>query len=538
MTRAAAKRGNLRKRPGNLGRWFATACCPLPLALLGTGCAQLNLVPGARTALAPIARASGAEPGKPPVSPYCQVPQGALVQAAGADEGPKTEPEQIPVLPQKEPAPPPLPDTGHVPSHALPIGLDTVLRLAEDKNAKVSEARARVDEAYADKSIADAKWLPDIYVGTGFYRHEGGIQDPDGTFIHSSMGSIFAGMELCGHYDIKEIAYIQVDAQRKVWQQKGELSRITSEKLLDASQTYVDLLAVHNAEAIARDLEARLKDLLDQAQRYVKAGVAPIKVEVARTQAEIYAQQQHILKYHAQAAAAAAKLIYLLGLDPCAELLPVDKQLIPFELADANAPICDLVAKSLANGPGIREMEGLLALIEDSMAKAEGPSKYLPIFEVRMAEGAFGAGPGDNLTWDNRWDLCLQARWNLTDLMTAHDHHQAVMAKAAQAHLSYEDLRGKLTAGVQESRETILTSRDQIGLSRQQIEQAQEAYRRGDLRLKNDFTPSSFSEMLNAVRGLGEAQRNYLQAIIDHDKAQLQLMVLVGGNGNGCHGAP
>ena len=78
--------------------------------------------------------------------------------------------------------------------------------------------------------------------GTAYYRwHEGGIQDFDGQFIHSSYGSLFAGLEMRGKLDLRETAYQRIDAERKVWQQKGELSKLTSETLLDAAGTYVDL---------------------------------------------------------------------------------------------------------------------------------------------------------------------------------------------------------------------------------------------------------------------------------------------------------
>src|SRR5205085_5040776 len=123
---------------------------------------------------------------------------------------------------------------------------------------------------------------------------------------------------------------------------------------------------------------------------------------------------------------------------------------------DASVPSSELVAQVLASGPGIREMEGLLALIQESTERSAGASKYLPIFEVRMAEGGFGAGAGDRMDWDNRWDLGLQARWNLSDFFTRCERQRALQAKVQQAHLAYQDLRGKLTLGVQDSHETIV----------------------------------------------------------------------------------
>src|SRR5206468_11640310 len=121
----------------------------------------------------------------------------------------------------------------------LPISLDTVLRLAEEQNGQIALARERVREATAEKHLK--QWLPDLYVGTAYYRHEGGIQNEDGTLTRSSFGAMFGGMEVRGRFDLREAVFQRVDAERKVWQQKGELSKLSSENLLDAANTYVDL---------------------------------------------------------------------------------------------------------------------------------------------------------------------------------------------------------------------------------------------------------------------------------------------------------
>ena len=77
------------------------------------------------------------------------------------------------------------------PMKVLPISIDTVLRLAEDQNAQVGVARERVSEAYAEKDVAAYAWLPKLYAGIAYYRHEGGIQNEDGTLQHSSFSSLF-----------------------------------------------------------------------------------------------------------------------------------------------------------------------------------------------------------------------------------------------------------------------------------------------------------------------------------------------------------
>jgi outer membrane protein TolC len=421
------------------------------------------------------------------------------------------------------------------PGKILPISLDTVLRLAQDQNGQINLARERLQEAFASRDVADKRWMPDVFVGTSYWRHEGGNQNPDGTFVHSSYGGVFAGMEVCSHLDIRDLAFQKIDAERQVWQKKGELSKLTSENLLEAANTYVDLLAARSGEAIALILQGYLRELRERAKKL--ADIDPgAEVEVERIEAELAGQEQILRKLREAATASAAKLVYLLGLDPCAELMLVDRQLAPFSLVDTTVPTCDLVAQALATGPGIREMEGLLALIHDASEKAKGLGQYLPIVELHMAEGAFGAGPGASTDWDNRFDLGLQVRWNLTEFVTARERRRVADSKMQQAHLTYQDLRAKLTASVQAAREASLSGADQARLGRVQIEHAGKAYERSNYRLINNIKGRSPSEVLLAIRALGGAQLNYLNAVRDHDKAQLQLLVLLGrAEENTCH---
>jgi outer membrane protein TolC len=227
--------------------------------------------------------------------------------------------------------------------------------------------------------------------------------------------------------------------------------------------------------------------------------------------------------------------VYLLGLDPCTVLVPADGTLAPLDLVEAGVPTCDLVGRALAVGPGIREMEGLLNLIHRSLDQAHSRAQYAPVLEMRMAEGAFGAGPGEDMKWDNRWDLGVQARWNLTDLLTRHERQRVLDAKVSQAHLAYQELRAKLTLGVQDAREAALAGREQIRVGQEQIEFARRAYDLSDERLRNTLQGSSASEVLLSLQSLALARIGYLNAVRSYDKAQLRLLILT-GPGAGCAG--
>lgn len=428
-------------------------------------------------------------------------------------------------------APEELPPTV-APNSVVPISLDTVFRLAEQNNPQIGIAREKINEAYAEKRVADKRWLPDVYAGTAFYRHEGGIQSFEGPLVRSSTGAMFSGVEMNSQFDVREYGFQKINAQRQIWQQKGELSRVTSETLLDAANTYIDLLTALTGQAIARDVEKDLQEILKNSEQLASAEPGA-RVQVHRALAALRGQQQALTKLRSQAEAAMAKLIYVLGLDPCTTLVAVDQRLVPIELVDASPPVCTLVNQALACGPGIQEMEGLLALINDSVSRSQGLGAYLPVLGVRVAEGGFGAGPGDSMTWDNRFDLGLQARWNLTEHLLRRDRRLATQAKINQAHLAYQELRNKLTAGVTEARISILSGREQIQFGEEQINSARATQRLSNERLKAHLTNES-SEVLFAIRELALAQLGYLTALNAYDKAQIRMLVLLGTANGKC----
>jgi outer membrane protein TolC len=408
----------------------------------------------------------------------------------------------------------------------VPICLDVVFRMAEHQNGQVQVARLKVEEAFNDQELARKHWLPDLSVGMSTWRHEGGIQDFYGNLVKSSYGGDFAGLELSGKYDWKETLFRRVEAERRYWQQQGELSKLTNENLLDASSTYIDLLASRTGIAISLETEVRLNNLLRQAEAMAKIDPG-LNVEVSRINSELAAQNVLTVKLREASTGASAKLAYLLGLNPCCELMAMD-QLVPLGLVDASQDVQSFVTQVLSKGPGVRELEGLLRTVETARNSNYGWQHWVPAICVDMQEGAFGAGSGSQLDWANRMDLQVRLRWNLNEFLYAKQKRQQAAMHIQQVQLSYEDLRMKLTLGVQEARESILSGTERVRLAEKHITHSEESYRLSDQRLKQNIKGRSSSEVLLALRSLGGAQLEYLQAVRDLNKAQLRLYTLVG----------
>jgi outer membrane protein TolC len=469
---------------------------------------------------------------RPLVQPASQAAE--VVQASfRGTRGPEVLPAPHELGSARNQPPPPAPAAS---GKMLPITMDTVLRLAEEQNAQVALAREKLNESLAQQALASKSWLPQTTAGIGYYRHEGGIQAPNGQLLNSSFGSLFPGLELRSEIDLKEAAYHRVNAERQHWQTRGELSRITSETLVEAGSAYIDLLTARRGEAVARELEKYQQQLLEQALKiYADDKTAAVAALVASVRAELLDRQRLLAKLRQQGDQASAKLGYLLGLPPDVCLVPVDEAFTPVELVDATAPVCDLVNQALASGPGVEEMQRIIAAIQGGIDQANGPGRFMPNFQVNAIEGPFLAGGGGALSATNRFDLGLQAKWNLLDWVTARERLRLAESKLYQAQLNYRDLQGKLTSGVQQSQTGILAGRDQIRFSAEQIRSAAEAYQKNQLRLKEQLQSESIKDTLNSIRLLDAAHFGYLLAVNAHNKAQVQLMVLLGpGQGAPC----
>jgi outer membrane protein TolC len=409
----------------------------------------------------------------------------------------------------------------------VPITLDAVLRIAEQTNAKIGGAREKLHESQMREEQAQKKWMPEVYAGASYFRHEGGIQDFNGRLVHSSFGSFMPGLQIKTDWDIREATFKQLDAERMAWQRKAELSQVNSEVLLEAATTYVDLLTARRAEELFRQLERYERKVLGRAEILAKTESAADML-VSGLRSSLSNREYQAAQMHQQGDAASAKLVYLLGLPPLTRLVPVDPVLVPVELLDANAPTEILVDRALTSGPGVQELTGLMNTIQTGLDKSYGCQNLLPKVGVCVYEGMIAAGPGLSTSVDNRLDVFLQLQWNLTELMQGESKRALARSSLEQARWTLKDVKDRLASTVQEAQNAVRASREMIGHSTAQIQQASKQYELSDKRVEEGTRGSSPADVVTAIRSLELAHFNYVQATRDHNKAQARLLVLVG----------
>jgi len=438
-------RGGLRLLTG-LARfgWLGWGLSLLAGLLLAPGCSQSNYY-----LLTPFGLPHSSSPSFFPVqlehsiSPLQQVaysaeqlPEPGKVPAGKASGG-------KPVLPPPVPA---------APAKLLSLDLLAVLRLTEEHNAQIALHREKV--------------------------HEAEVQ------AEPKCGPIMACLADC----LLPTRRLKLDSN--VWEQRAELSRVTSETLQDAGNTYVDLVTARRGEAIARELEVYQLAVLERAEKMKKIDVKA-NVLVESVQTEVTGRRQALARLHQQGDAAAAKLAYLLGL-PCDTVpVPVDQVPGPLDLVDLSVPVAALIAQAQTTGPGVQELHGLLGVLQGGLADMQC-----------------------------RWHLCQDP--SKKECLTE--------SKVVQVELSLQDLCGKLAAGVQEAYAAIPAGRSQIAYGAQMIQYAREAYRLSDLRLKENAPGATITEVMQAIRALEQAYIEQLSAISAHNKAEVRLLLFLGPN--------
>ncbi len=133
----------------------------------------------------PIARPSGELPPALPTAPGSPDPNPV---APTSTAGSRSTPEAHLTAPGDAPGTPLIP--GQV---IEPIDLASALKLAGARDLDIALAKERVCQAVAELDQARVLWLPSLYLGPNWIRHDGQVQTVQGQVINTSKSSLFLG---------------------------------------------------------------------------------------------------------------------------------------------------------------------------------------------------------------------------------------------------------------------------------------------------------------------------------------------------------
>lgn len=345
----------------------------------------------------------------------------------------------------------------------IAVNFDTVMRLTYERNAEILTSREHVNESQIALDAALQSCMPEMF------RKD--------TFKTSV-------------------------AEATVWRRRIELRKVETDNLQDAANTYFDWLTVLRGEEVSRDLLQKEQKLLTRTRK-LAASERPVQVVVEAIETAVNGQQQNIFHMQQQIGGVAAKLAYLMGMN--GGILTPAETLEPMNRVDATVPVEVLIKQAQENGPGVRELQGLIGSIQQSIAESCRAQRCCARTGAAMICGRL----------------------------------QIAQSQLQQAQLSLLNTQLKLRAGVEDAFTAVLSGSQQIDLASKAINHAKETYRIMDLR-ETEESPQdrmrnkTYDGVLNSIRQLSQAYSNYLTAVSDYNKAQARLLILLGTYANNC----
>lgn len=414
----------------------------------------------------------------------------------------------------------------------LPIDLATALRLANASNPTIGFARARVDEAYQRLKQADILWLPNLTVGAQYIRHDGQLQDVVGRVFATSKSNVFSGGGLTARFDLADAFFLPLVARRLTEAEASRAESVSQNIQLDAALAYFDLLQVYGAVAVNADTLARAEQMLNRSIAADKAGLNKTKADVNRAETEVNLRRQEAIVLRGRAAAASARLVRILLLDPNVELVPADDQILPLTLVPPSSTVASLIELGQFQRPDLAAAQSLTTANETRERQARvGP--FMPKVQLDYISGTFGGGINSTVdSFSSRGDGTAALFWEFRNLGFGNlrqikERH----AQTDQTRFQEIEIRARVAAEISESAKLAGARFQSLDAAQRAVTQALEMYRK---LLETSFgmiaprAQYDALEPLLAIQALNQARSIYLNEVIEFNRAQFRLYTALG----------
>jgi outer membrane protein TolC len=486
----------------------------------------------------------------------------------GVDAAPATSrtgalPEALPIDPAARPARPepttlattPEDDLGAplVPGQVIrPIDLPDALRLAGANDLDVAIARERVCQAVAELQQARVQWLPSLYLGPNWIRHDGQAQVVEGQVKTISKSSLFLGgtaaagssvsgpipsggpAQVSGLTSIlrfSDAIFDSLAARQVLDARKAGVQTATNDALLGVAEAYLDLQQAAGDLAIAREAAANAEQLATLTASYARTG-AGLEADHRRAAAERERQRKNVEAAVGELETASAELVRRTRLDPMLVVAPVEPPETVLHLVPERCPIDELITTGLRNRPELAEAQTFVQVTLTRLKQAR-LRPLIPSLAFRYSGGGFGGGVngffGD---FASRSDADVNLYWELQNLGFA-DRAIARQRAAQQrtAHLELMKIQDRVAA------EVVQSAKGRIAASRR-LQQAGQALPEAQASLALNMTsirrgaglPGATRpiEVLQPIQALAQARSDYLAAVLAYNRAEFRLHRAIG----------
>lgn len=418
------------------------------------------------------------------------------------------------------------PAVAHSETQHYPIDLPTALRLANASNLEVAVVRERVNASYARVEGAEALWLPNLTTGTQYLLHEGTIQRAAGDILDVRRSSLLVGGGPTLAVDVADAVFEPLIARQLLCADVFAAEAATHNTLLRVAEGYLDLLSAHGHQAIAEETFKNANELVRLTDEFVKQEVG-LKSDAARALTERGIREQQLQAAQEKIILASAVLSQLLRLDAQVQLTPVESQVVPLEVVDADVPLPELVAQGLQSRPELAEQLHLVQASVERLHQAQyGP--LIPSVLLGYQGGGFGGGTGSHFgTFQDRNDLTAAAVWELRNFgFGDHALRKVRESQYREANLRWMQTADRVAIEVVAAHRLVQTRRQQMSISGRTVNSAKRSFDLNMARIRGGAGLPI--EVLQSLQALDRARQDYLSAVIAFSKSQFRLLNAIG----------
>lgn len=428
-----------------------------------------------------------------------------------------------------------------------PIDLATTLRLAGARDLDIAFARERVAESLAALEQARVLWLPSLFIGPNWIRHDGQAQIVEGPVRSISKSSLFLGATAAAGSSVSgpvpaggpaqvsgltsilrfsDAIFEPLAARRVVDARRATIAAATNDALLGVAEAYFDMQAAAGRLLIAREAAAHAGTLAELTGSYARTG-AGLEADYRRSLAERERRRKEVEAAVGELEVASAELVRRVRLDPRIVVAPVEPPETVLRLVDGRCALDTLIVTGLRHRPELAESR---ALVEATLVRLKQARlrPLIPSLALRYSGGGFGGGRNEFFgNFDARSDADVNLYWELQNLGFA---DRAIARQRAaqqrQASLQLYKLQDRVAA------EVVRAEKYRLAADRQIVESSRalpEAIRSLELNFTNIRRGAGLPgatrpiEVLQPIQALAQARIDYLDAVLAFNRAQFRL---------------
>jgi outer membrane protein TolC len=463
------------------------------------------------------------------------------------DDLPPPEPLLPPEALQIDKAAPAVPLALLAPAHGdkpLPINLPTALQLANVKPLDIALASERIRVAAAQLERAQVLWLPTVYLGAEYSRHDGQIQETPGNVFGTSRSSLQLGAGPSAVFALTDAIFAPLAERQVVRAREAGLQSARNDSFLAVAEAYFNVQQARGELAGAVDAAARAEEVVRRTEKL--QGILA-DVDLVRARTEYDRRDQVVDATRERWRTASAELMRILRLDASALVEPLEEPHLRVTLVGLEKPVDELIPVALTYRPELAEQQALvqatLVRLRQERLRPLIPSVLLRGASTNpsqgtLAGGYFGGGMNDNLSnFGARSDFDIQVLWEFQNL--GFGNAARVRQGRAENQLAVLDLfrtQDRVAAEVAQAYAQAQSAAARVAKTERGLKNAIESAQKNLEGLGQTKTAGGNvillvirpQEVVAAVQALAQSYGDYYGAVGDYNRSQFRLYRALG----------